>query len=95
MEDVSASDKEGFFQDVAKASATAIWCALATTTASGQPRVRLVHPTWEGDTLWIATDPKSPKSRQLEKNPWVDVQWQVAPPTFVHILARGRARDRL
>jgi general stress protein 26 len=49
----------------------------------------MVHPTWEGDVLWVATGPETPKARQLEDNPWVDVQWQVAPPSFIHITARG------
>ena len=91
MHEVTASEKDGFFEEVGKAAASAVWCALATTTASGQPRVRMVHPTWEGDILWVATGPETPKAKQLENNPWVDVQWQVAPPSFIHILTRGRA----
>lgn len=91
MHEVTPNEKGAFFEEVAKASAAAVWCALATTNRKGQPRVRLVHPTWEGDVLWVATGPATPKAKQLENNPWVDVQFQVAPPTFLHIMVRGRA----
>lgn len=53
--------------------------------------MRIVHPTWEGQTLWFATGASSPKVAQLRANPAVDVQFQVAPPDFVHVLVRGRA----
>jgi len=68
-----------------------VWCALATATPGG-PRVRMVHPTWEGRILWFATGASSPKLAQIEADPRVDVQFQVAPPDFVHLLVRGRAR---
>ena len=87
---VSDTDKDQFFADVAKASAAAVWCALATVK-DGEPRVRMVHPTWEGDVLWVATGPQTPKAKQMEINENVDVQFQVAPPEFIHILCRGRA----
>lgn len=87
---VEAAEKEAFFKDVAAASAKAVWCALATVRGD-QARVRIVHPTWEGDTLWVATSPESPKARQIEDNASVDVQFQVAPPDFVHVMARGVA----
>ena len=91
MQEISNSEKAAFFAEVAKASATAVWCALATSNRNNEPRVRMVHPTWEGDVLWVATGPETPKAKQLENNPHVDVQWQVAPPNFIHIMARGRA----
>ena len=90
MARVSEDERQAFFQDVDAACRKAVWCALATVDGS-EPRVRLVHPTWEGETLWIATDPSSPKGRQLAANPNVDIQYQVAPPDFVHVLVRGRA----
>ena len=51
----------------------------------------MVHPTWEGDVLWFATGPETLKARQLAENPIVDIQYQVAPPDFIHLLVRGRA----
>ena len=87
---VPDSERAGFFADVAEASRKAVWAALATV-ADGEPRVRMVHPTWEGETLWFATFTGSPKHRQIEAQPAVDFQFQVAPPDFVHVLVRGRA----
>jgi general stress protein 26 len=90
MTTVSNEDREQFFQDVDAASRKATWCAVATVDG-GVPRVRLVHPTWEGDVLWFATSKASPKAAQLAANPAIDVQFQVSPPEFVHILVSGTA----
>ncbi len=89
MTRVGDTERDSFFRDVDAACRKAVWCALATVE-QGEPRVRLVHPTWEGETLWFATFPSSPKARQLHANPAVDLQWQVAPPDFVHVCVRGR-----
>jgi general stress protein 26 len=90
MAQVQAREREAFFEAVEAASKKAIWAALATQDGDAA-RVRMVHPTWEGSTLWFATGTGSPKHRQLERNPYVDVQFQVAPPDFVHVVARGPA----
>ena len=90
MARVTAAEKDRFFQDVDEASRKAVWCALATVDG-GEARVRIVHPTWEGDVLWFATGSGSPKARQLEANSSVEVQFQVAPPDFVHVTTRGQA----
>lgn len=87
---MNAMQASQFFADVEAASKKAVWCALATVS-NGEPRVRMVHPTWERETLWLATGASSPKVAQLGANASVDVQFQVAPPDFVHILVRGRA----
>ena len=90
MAKVSESQRGEFFAAVEAASKQAIWCAVASVEG-GEPRVRMVHPTWEGSTLWLATGADSPKVAQIRANPIVDVQFQVAPPDFVHILVRGSA----
>lgn len=90
MEQVSDQEKEAFFADVNSASKEAIWCALATN-AGGEPRVRMIHPTWDGGRLWFATATDSPKAKQLQENPAVDIQYQVAPPNFIHVMVRGVA----
>lgn len=84
------SEKAEFFKAVDEASQKAVWCAVATV-AGNEPRVRIVHPTWDGEVLWFATGPESPKAKQLEDNPMVDIQYQVAPPDFIHIMVRGKA----
>lgn len=90
MSAVPAEEQDHFFADVDSAARKAIWAAVATV-ADGEPRVRMVHPTWEGSVLWFTTSRQSPKAVQLAANPWIDVQYQVTPPEFVHLLVRGRA----
>jgi general stress protein 26 len=90
MSTVNDADRKQFFEDVDAASRKATWCAVATVD-EGVPKVRLVHPTWEGDVLWFATAKSSPKAQQLAANPAIDVQYQVSPPEFVHILVSGTA----
>jgi general stress protein 26 len=90
MSNVCANDKDAFFEDVEAAAKRAIWCALATVEGN-EPRVRMVHPTWEGDVLWVATGPTTPKARQIRDNGAVDIQFQVAPDDFVHLMVRGTA----
>ena len=87
---VTPEEKDAFFVDVEAAAKSAIWCALATVAGS-EPRVRMVHPTWEGDVLWVATGPETAKAREIVANPAVDVQFQVAPDDFVHLMVRGHA----
>ena len=90
MSYVSAADKESFFRDVDAYARKATWCALATVTGA-EPRVRMVHPTWEGDVLWLATGNETLKAKQMAENPAVDIQFQVSPPEFIHLMVRGRA----
>jgi general stress protein 26 len=90
MAEVSQSERAEFFRAVEAAAKRAIWCAIATSSKAGA-RVRMVHPTWEGETLWFATGTSSPKVRQLQTDPRVDLQFQVAPPDFVHLMVRGNA----
>ena len=87
---IKSDEKDEFFAQVNEACKKAIWCAIATVEGN-KPRVRIVHPTWEGDRLWFATGPESPKAIQMRSNPNVDVQYQVAPPDFTHIMVRGTA----
>ena len=90
MSIIDSSEKGAFFHDVEAAAKKAIWCALATV-ANNEARVRMVHPTWEGDVLWIATGPNTAKAREIQENSTVDIQFQVAPDDFVHLLVRGSA----
>ena len=82
--------EEGQALPIAGASKAAVWCAVATVDGA-EPRVRVVHPTWEGDTLWFATGTTSAKVRHIQQNPAVDLQFQVGPPEFVHVVVRGTA----
>lgn len=91
MARVSQADRAAFFEAVEAASKKAVWAAIATVDGDAA-RVRIVHPTWEGETLWFATGTGSPKHRQIERNGKVELQYQVAPPGFVHVCVRGRAQ---
>ena len=90
MSNLGEGEKAELFAAVEEASKKAVWCALATVDGD-QPRVRVVHPTWDGEVLWFATGPESPKAKQLAENPNVDIQYQVAPPDFIHVMVRGVA----
>jgi general stress protein 26 len=90
MSTIPASEKDEFFTDVEAAAKKAIWCAMATVAGS-EARVRMVHPTWEGDTLWVATGPETAKAKQIQENGAVDIQFQVSPDDFVHLMVRGNA----
>jgi general stress protein 26 len=87
---IAGNDEVQFFQHVEAAAKQAIWCALATVK-DGEPRVRMVHPTWEGKVLWIATGPETAKAAQIRDNGRVDLQFQVAPDDFIHLMVRGAA----
>jgi hypothetical protein len=56
-----------------------VWCIAATTTASGAPATRVLHPVWEWDgaelTGWIATSPNSPKARDLAERPAISLTY--------------------
>ena len=90
MTAVSDNEREAFFEDVNAAAKKAVWAAVASVAGS-RPKVRMVHPTWEGDVLWFATSRQSPKAKQLLENTAIDVQFQVAPPDFVHLMVAGTA----
>jgi general stress protein 26 len=73
-----------------EAAQKATWAYLATS-AGDQPKVRVVHPAFEGERLWIATGRNSPKAAHIAKNPKVELFYQVGPE-FVHLTVTGRAR---
>jgi general stress protein 26 len=70
MTHVSDAEQTDFFAAIEEASKKAIWCAIATAGPDG-PRVRIVHPTWEGRSLWFATGTTSPKIAQIRHQPAV------------------------
>ena len=60
-----------------RGSALSPWAHLATVGADGAPDVVPVHPSWEGDTLWIMCGNDSTKCRNITANPSVAIHWQV------------------
>lgn len=68
----------------------ATWAYLATAKGD-QPKVRVVHPAFEGHRVWVATGRASAKARHIERNPKVELFYQVAQD-MVHLTVTGRAR---
>jgi general stress protein 26 len=83
------NEKE-FWDNVHGAARKATWAYLATARDS-QPKVRVVHPAFEGQRVWIATGRTSAKAAQIEKNPKVELFYQVGND-FVHLTVTGTAR---
>jgi general stress protein 26 len=56
-----------------------VWASVATVDADGRPRSRVLHPywQWDGTTLTgiVATSPRSPKRRQIDRTPYVSVNY--------------------
>ncbi|HEY6393926.1 MAG TPA: pyridoxamine 5'-phosphate oxidase family protein [Candidatus Binataceae bacterium] len=83
------SDAE-FWSKVRLTAAKAVWACIGTAIGN-QPKVRVVHPAFEEKKLWIATGRNSAKARQIEKNPQVELFYQVSPPDLVHLTVTGKA----
>lgn len=66
-----------------------VYCSVATVDRLGRPRSRILHPIWEGNTGWISTDPRSPKSQDLAHNPHVSLAYisDVARPVYADCVA--------
>jgi len=75
------------FREVA---AKATWAYLATVSGD-QAKVRVVHPAFEGERVWIATGRNSAKAAHIAKNPKVELFYQIGPE-FIHLTVTGKAR---
>jgi general stress protein 26 len=83
-------DEAGFWRKVHQIASKATWAYLATAKGN-QPKVRVVHPAFEGDRLWIATGRTSPKAHHIEHNPKVELFYAVGPE-MIHLTVTGRAK---
>jgi general stress protein 26 len=66
------------------------WAYLATVK-DGSPKERVVHPAFEGKRIWIATGRTSAKARQIERNPRVEMFYQIGAD-MTHLTVSGHAR---
>jgi general stress protein 26 len=82
-------DESSFWNRVHAAAAKATWAYLATAVGD-QPKVRVVHPAFEGERVWVATGRDSAKARQVGKNSNVEMFYQVGADT-VHLTVTGKA----
>jgi hypothetical protein len=59
-----------------------VWCVAATTSQTGKPTSRVMHPIWEWDgstlTGWIATGPDTLKAKHLAARPHMSVTYWAA-----------------
>ena len=78
-----------FWNKVHAAASKATWAYLATTVGT-QPKVRVVHPAFEGARVWIATGRGSAKARQIAKNSNVELFYQIGTE-MVHLTVTGKA----
>ena len=84
---MSDADTLHKFHEVAK---KATWAYLATTSGT-QPKVRVVHPAFEGERVWVATGRASAKAAHIAKNPKVELFYQVGTE-FVHLTVTEKKR---
>jgi general stress protein 26 len=79
-----------FWEKVQKTASKATWAYLATVDGA-QPKVRVVHPAFEGERPWVATGRNSPKARHIGKNPNVELFFQVGTE-MIHLTVTGTAK---
>ncbi len=79
-----------FWDKVHATAAKATWAYLGTAV-DGQPKVRVVHPACEGERVWVATGRASAKARHIEKNPKVELFYQIGAD-MVHLTVTGAAK---
>ncbi len=46
----------------------AVYCAMATVDHRNRPRMRIMHPIWDGPIGWVISWPESHKARHLQHN---------------------------
>ena len=79
-----------FWDKVHTAAAKATWAYLATANGT-QPKVRVVHPGFEGERVWVATGRTSAKAGHIDKNPKVELFYQIGAE-MVHLTVTGKAK---
>ena len=79
-----------FWDQAHAVAAKATWAYLATATRD-QPKVRVVHPAFAGQRVWVATGRGSAKARHIDQNPKVELFYQIGAD-MVHLTVTGRAK---
>jgi general stress protein 26 len=70
-----------------------VYANLATVDSKGRPRSRVVHPVWEGSTVWITGFPDTPKRRHIAANPRVSLAYITETWTPVYADCRAEPID--
>jgi general stress protein 26 len=79
-----------FWEKAHATAAKATWAYLATADRD-QPKVRVVHPAFEGERVWVATGRASAKARHIDNNAKVELFYQIGAD-MVHLTVTGRAK---
>jgi general stress protein 26 len=84
---------ESDFWEKVHAAASKSNRAYLATTDNGQPKVRVVFPAFEDRVLWIATQPRSAKALHIERDPRIELFYEVGPRRpITHLTVTGKAR---
>jgi general stress protein 26 len=87
MGTTNAASEQAFQDEMLGIVREAMWSFLATADGE-QPRVRVVHPVWDGFTAYIGTGPKSAKAKQIESNQNTEMFYWTKD-TFKHLTVTG------
>jgi PPOX class probable F420-dependent enzyme len=71
--------------------ATEELCWLTTVTPDGRPQSSPVWFLWDGDAIWITTEPGATKVGNVRRNPAVAVHLEGAGPGDVVVSMEGTA----
>lgn len=52
-----------------------VYCTMATIDRQNRPRLRVMHPIWEGPIGWVISWPQSHKAKHLARNPAVSLAY--------------------
>ena len=62
-------------QELERRARRIVWCTVATVDTHDRPRSRILHPYWEGSTVWILTGRETLKTRHLAHNPHISLSY--------------------
>lgn len=88
MGTTNAASEAAFQEEMMRIVRDVQWSFLATAQED-QPRVRVVHAVWEGFVCYVATDPTSPKAKQIADNPRTEMIYWAPAPKFQHVTVTG------
>src|SRR6266850_4197645 len=86
-------DRQSLIATAREIMQTARYCALITLDSTGRPHVRTMDPfpPEEDMVVWLATNPKSRKVREIRRNPRVTLYYFVREDQ-AYVTISGRAR---
>jgi hypothetical protein len=70
-----------------------VWATLSTVDADGRPWSRIVHPVWEGTTVWVTSRGSELVRSHLAANPWASVSWWSGAQDTVTATCRASWED--